>query len=175
METRSPHLLIAFALLIVCSGHAQSASTIAPPPPVPESVRKHLGNMGEGTGSSSHRFTNSFPESLYAPLNDPAYGTGSTAANRLSDAQMSTAFTQGLAAWRRIGNHGSCISCHSPDTFDLALIGYSDADVTRRALDHVTAAEAAQIVQLIKATRQRYSIERPMHPQTFRPRQPQTS
>ena len=172
MKTRSLHFLVALTLLIAWSGHAKSASSTGPPPPVPESVLKHLGNMGEGTGSSSNSLTTSFPESLYAPLNDPAYGTGATAANRLSDAQMSTAFTEGLAAWRRIGNHGGCISCHSPDAFDLALIGYSDADITRRALGHVTAGEAAQIVQLIKAMRQRYKIERPLHPQTFRPLQP---
>ena len=172
MIIRSPHLLLSLTLLVGCSCHAQSTGSTDTPPPVPERVLKHFGNMGEGTGSSSHSFTTSFPESLYAPLNDPAYGTGSTAANRLSDAQMSTAFTQGLTAWRRIGNHGGCISCHSPDAFDLALIGYSDADITRRALGHVNAGEAAQIVQLIKAMRQRYKIERPLHPQTFRALQP---
>ena len=52
MKTRSPHLLIALALLIVCSGHVQWASSIDSPPPLPESVLKQLGNMGEGTGST---------------------------------------------------------------------------------------------------------------------------
>ena len=60
MKTRSAHLLIALALLIACSGHALSAGSTGPPP-VPESVLKHLGNMGEGTASSSHRFTTAFP------------------------------------------------------------------------------------------------------------------
>jgi len=140
--------------------------------PVPEKVGKQIGSLGETGGSSSRSFTISYPESLLVPLNDPNFGQGTTAANRMTDAEISTARTQGLMAWRRIGNHGGCASCHSPDGFDLALIGYSNADIIRRAVDHVTNAEAQQIVTWIKALRQIHQIERPLHPLTFRPLQP---
>lgn len=137
-----------------------------------ERVRKDLGNLGERTGSSSHSFTLSYPESLLAPVGNPNFGAGATASNRLAPGQFTDAYRRGLAAWRRVGNHGSCVGCHAPDAFDLALIGYSDADITRRALDHVTSAEAADIVQFVKAIRQKYAIERPLHPLHFRPLQP---
>jgi hypothetical protein len=140
--------------------------------PVPEKVGKQIGTLGESGGSSSRSFTISYPESLLVPLNDPNFGQGTSATNRMTDAQLASARTTGLAAWRRIGNHGGCVSCHSPDGFDLALIGYSDADIVRRSLDHVTTTEAQQIVTWIKAQRQIYQIERPLHPLTFRPLQP---
>jgi mono/diheme cytochrome c family protein len=146
---------------------------IASVPATPQSrVQKELGLLGEPGGSSSQAFTMAYPESLYAPANDPNYGAGYSIANRMTDAQLATARYQGLAAWRRIGNHGGCASCHSPDGFDLALIGYSDADIVRRSLDHVTSAEAQQIVTWIKALRQIHHIERPLHPLNFRPLQP---
>jgi hypothetical protein len=146
----------------------------APPagPSLPERFRTLLGNLGEGSGASSQSATISFPESLLAPANDPAFGTGFSAANALPQDQLVAKLAQGLEAWRRPGTHGSCVSCHSPDAFDLALIGYSNADITRRALDHVSAEDASRIVELVRAMRQLYTIERPLHPLTFRPLQP---
>lgn len=146
-----------------------------PPPPdpsLPERFRAMLGNLGEGTGSSSSPSTIAFPESVFVPLNDPAYGAGATAANALSPEQLITALAQGLEAWRRPGLHGSCVSCHSPDAFDLALIGYSNTDIRTRALDHVSPGDADKIVELVKAVRQLNGIERPLHPIAFRPLQP---
>jgi hypothetical protein len=140
--------------------------------PLPERVGRKLAGMGEGTGADTHAFTVSWPEALLVPVNDPAYGAGTSAGNRLTPTQILTARAEGLAAWRRAGNHGNCAGCHSPDAFDLALIGYSDADITRRALDHVDAADAAKIVTLIKTVRQDYGINRPLHPLNFRPLQP---
>lgn len=141
-------------------------------PPVAESIFQRLGNLGDGTGSSTHSFSMSYPDAVLVPLNDPAYGQGATEANRMSEQQVESAIAEGIRSWRKPGAHGSCVSCHSPDGFDLAIIGYSDADITRRALDHVSAEDAAKIVQLVKATRQRYGIERPLHPLNFRPLQP---
>jgi mono/diheme cytochrome c family protein len=135
-------------------------------------VQKEVGKLGQGSGSSTLSYTSSYPDALYAPANDPNYGAGYNAANRMTPEQLTAARTAGLAAWRRIGNHGGCASCHSPDGFDLALIGYSDADIIRRSLDHVTQAEANQIVTWIKALRQIHQIERPLHPLNYRPLQP---
>lgn len=145
-------------------------------PPVsstlPERFRTVLGNLGQGTGSSSHPSTLSFPESLLAPLNDAAFGAGYSPAAAMPQEQLVAAVAQGLQAWRRPGAHGSCVSCHTPDAFDLALVGYSDADIVRRALDHVSTDDAQKIVGLVKAMRQLYTIERPLHPLKFRPLQP---
>jgi hypothetical protein len=140
--------------------------------PLPERLSRKLSGMGEGSGASTHAYTVSWPESVLAPAGDPAFGAGVNDANRMTRAQFLTARQEGMEAWRRAGNHGNCAGCHSPDAFDLALIGYSDADITRRALDHVSAEDAGKIVRLVKAVRQDYGIERPLHPLHFRPLQP---
>jgi hypothetical protein len=140
--------------------------------PVPPRVARQIPHYGEGEGSDELRFTYAYPESLLAPAGDPAFGAGASAAGRLDEAQLALARTEGLAAWRRVGNHGSCVGCHTPDGYDLALIGYSDADITRRALDHVDEADAARIVTWVKALRQMHGIQRPLHPLRFRPLQP---
>jgi hypothetical protein len=149
-----------------------------PPPTDPvvadlaERFRQVIGNLGQGTGSSSHPGTAEFPASILAPANTPGYGAGYSPANALSDAQLSTALADGLAAWRRPGNHGSCASCHSPDGYDLALIAYDNPTIIRRALDHVSQDDANRIVELVRAQRQLYAIERPLDPLKFRPLQP---
>jgi hypothetical protein len=148
-----------------------------PPPPtadgtIPERFRKLFGNLAEGAGASTRPNTVAFPESILAPVGDPAFGAGYSPASALSADQLNATFAQGLAAWRRPGRQGSCTSCHSPDAFDLALIGYSDATIHRRALDHVSDDDAGRIVGLVRAIRQLYQIERPLHPLNFRPLQP---
>lgn len=140
--------------------------------PVPERVGLQMSRLGGTGGSASLPFTYSYPDSLLVPVNDPAFGHGPSEAERMTPAELETARVEGMAAWRRIGSHGSCSSCHSPDGIDLALIGYSDADITRRALDHVSAGDAAKIVTWVKAQRQWHGITRPLHPLKFRPLQP---
>jgi len=157
-------------------GHRQRFYRVPPAvpdaTPVPERYYKRLPNLAEGSGADGDSFSVSWQEAILAPVNDSGFGTGFDPSQRMNAAQLAAARTEGMAAWRRIGAHGSCTSCHSPDGFDLALIGYSDADITRRALDHVTAGEAAQIVTWIKALRQTHGIARPLHPRQFRPLQP---
>lgn len=151
-------------------------STTTPPEPVsadlPERFRQLIGNLGQGTGASSHPGTANFPASILAPSNTPGYGAGYSSANAMTDAQLSTAVAEGLAAWRRPGNHGSCSSCHSPDGYDLALVAYDNPTIIRRALDHVSPDDANRIVDLVRALRQLYTIEQPLDPLKFRPLQP---
>ncbi|MEE3328842.1 MAG: cellulose binding domain-containing protein [Myxococcota bacterium] len=78
----------------------------------------------------------------------------------------------GLEAFRKPGVHGACAGCHVPDAFDLAVIGYSDEDIRRRALEHVSPTEAEEIVQLVQAQRQAHDLRRILHPAHFRPLQP---
>lgn len=139
---------------------------------VPRAVRTLVPRYGYGRGASGDPATNVFPESVLAPLNDPAFGAPWSPADEIPTAQLPSVLSAGLAAWRRQGNHGSCAGCHAPDAFDLARIAYTDADITRRALDHVTSAEAAEIVQFIKAQRQTHRMTRLLHPLNFRPLQP---
>ena len=131
---------------------------------VPERFRQLIGNLGQGTGSSSHPGTVTHPSSVLAPNFVPAPA--------LSETELRAVLAEGLAAWRRPTQHGSCAGCHSPDGFDLALIAYDDATVARRALDHVTTDDAVRIVELVQGLRQLYAIERPLDPLKFRPLQP---
>ena len=78
----------------------------------------------------------------------------------------------GLEAFRASGVHGACATCHVPDAFDLAVIGYSDEDIRRRALEHVSETQAEAIVRLIHAQRQSHELRRLLHPARFRPLQP---
>jgi hypothetical protein len=76
--------------------------------------------------------------------------------------RIDAAYTAGLAAWRKPDAHGaSCDSCHSPDALDLAVIGYSDSTILRRAFIHLDWADAQAVRDLIHAQRRRFNITRP--------------
>ncbi|MDG2305289.1 MAG: carbohydrate-binding protein [Candidatus Binatia bacterium] len=115
-----------------------------------------------------------YPEGVLCPTDapDPRCGPGFSDETALEEAALEQAITQGLAAFRFDGAHGSCAGCHVADAFDLAVIGYSDADIRRRALEHVSSEQAEQIVQLVHAQRQRHGLDRVLHPGHFRPLQP---
>ncbi|MDX2003654.1 MAG: hypothetical protein SFU83_00125 [Meiothermus sp.] len=67
---------------------------------------------------------------------------------------------------------GSCAGCHGADFFDLARIGSTDADLTRRAvIDGATPAEAAALIQAVKAMRTEMRLPA-ANARTFRPFQP---
>ncbi len=139
---------------------------------VPRRLRELSPRYGYGSSASGEAGTNPFPEAVLAPVNNANFGAPWSPSASLNDAALAAARTTGLTAWRRIGTHGACASCHAPDAYDLARIAYTDADITRRALDHVTPAEAAQLVQFIKAQRQTHRMTRLLHPLNFRPLQP---
>lgn len=114
-----------------------------------------------------------YPEAILCVADDPRCGPGFSPDHALSDEDLEVALEVGLAAWTfPASNGGACVSCHSPDGIDLARIGYSDCDIRRRALDHVDEVQADAIVNLIHALRQIYDVQRPLHPDEYRPLQP---
>jgi hypothetical protein len=71
----------------------------------------------------------------------------------------------GLQVFRKRGIDGIArVNCHSPDGIDLALIGFRDADIMRRARKHLEAADAVKIVQYVHALRDENAITKPCHP-----------
>lgn len=89
-----------------------------------------------------------------------------------SQAEVAEHHRRGMTAWRKPDQHGAaCASCHTPDAIDLAVIGYPDATVLRRAASHVPPEDAEAIVGLVHAQRRRLQITRPCSP-LWRPFQP---
>ncbi|MEM9195991.1 MAG: hypothetical protein AAGF12_42890, partial [Myxococcota bacterium] len=78
------------------------------------------------------------------------------------DSTVEARFRDGLAAFREPGlGDQSCAMCHSPDGLDLAVIGFSDADVLRHALRIVDAETGLRIRDLVHAQRRRFHIAEP--------------
>jgi hypothetical protein len=114
-----------------------------------------------------------YPEAvLCPPAGDPRCGPAFDPAAPLSPAELEAAYSEGLATWRFPGERGSCAGCHSPDAYDLARIGYADADIVRRAIDHVTMAQADTLVAFVHAVRQKFAMTTLLHPAKYRPLQP---
>ncbi|MDY7233102.1 hypothetical protein [Hyalangium rubrum] len=116
-----------------------------------------------------------YPESLLCPEAsgaDPRCGAPFVPANALPSAELEARYAAGMAAWRHEGTRGACAGCHSPDAIELARVGYTDADLRRRALSHVDEEKANALVGLIHVQRQRYEMKRLLHPGRFRPLQP---
>jgi hypothetical protein len=90
----------------------------------------------------------------------------------LSSLELQRALDAGREVWRTEARRGACAGCHAPDGLDLAIVGYPDADLRRRALDHVAAPEAEALVAYIHALRQEHRLTRLLHPDRFRPLQP---
>jgi hypothetical protein len=91
--------------------------------------------------------------------------------------QIDTAYKTGLAAWRKAGDvdGNACTSCHAADPMDLAFIGYTDAQIYRRAFSHTSKASQATIdavIDMVHALRAKYNIKTPPNPLTYRPFQP---
>jgi hypothetical protein len=115
-----------------------------------------------------------YPEDVLCPILPPDSRCGQPYAppTALDPLTVVTALRQGQATFRQPAFRGACAGCHAPDGIDLAAVGYSDADIRRRALEHLTEAEAETIVRFVRAKRQQYDIRRLLHPAKFRPFQP---
>jgi mono/diheme cytochrome c family protein len=89
--------------------------------------------------------------------------------------QITTAYTNGLKAWRSPGtvDNNACVGCHAADPMDLAFIGYSDAQMYRRAFSHVQDQSVIDaVVDMVHALRAKYNIVQPPDPLKYRPFQP---
>jgi hypothetical protein len=83
--------------------------------------------------------------------------------------------SEGLKIWRKPGaiqNDAACATCHSPDGIELAAYNFTDQDITRRALPHVSQDEAQVLVQYIHALRAKYQLTTLKSPMEDRPFQP---
>jgi hypothetical protein len=115
-----------------------------------------------------------YPSAILCPPDgsDPRCGPPYDPDAPLAPDELEAAHADGLAAWRFPGERGACAGCHGPDAYDLARVGYADADIVRRALDHVTPAQADAIVAYVHAIRQQHALTALLHPAEFRPLQP---
>jgi mono/diheme cytochrome c family protein len=89
--------------------------------------------------------------------------------------QVDMAYKTGLTAWRTPGevDNNACVGCHAADPMDLAFIGYSDAQMYRRAFSHVmNQATIDAVIDMVHALRAKYSIVQPPDPLQYRPFQP---
>jgi len=87
--------------------------------------------------------------------------------------QVDEAYARGLAAWRKPNVRGmACAGCHAPDGIDLAVIGYNDADVLRRAARLAEPDVALGALDLLHAQRKRYDFVALCDPIKWRPFQP---
>ncbi|MGL4577266.1 MAG: hypothetical protein ACRCV9_20940, partial [Burkholderiaceae bacterium] len=77
-----------------------------------------------------------------------------------------------MTSWRKPDKNGlACAHCHAPDAYDLAFAGFSDENVRRRANNHVSEQDGAQVVKLVNYIRKAHGIK-PQDPMEFRPFQP---
>ncbi len=113
-----------------------------------------------------------YPDALLCDDDDTRCGPAFDPSAPLSDDELTRRLDEGLALFRYRGRRGACAGCHSPDGVELAFVGYPDADLRRRALDHVDAAQADSLVEYVHALRQRHGRTRLLHPDRYRPLQP---
>jgi mono/diheme cytochrome c family protein len=103
---------------------------------------------------------------------DPDCGPGAADLPVATAAELDARIARGMAVFRKEGPKGACAGCHSAGALDLAFIGFSDATILRRAVPNVGPEDAQTVVDLIHALRQRYQVDRPLHPRKFRFMQP---
>lgn len=130
---------------------------------------------GMGTGGSGAGAAIVYPQGVLcppAPGSDPRCGPPYDPEKPMTQEQLAEALQRGFETWRFAGMGGACVGCHAPDGYDLAKVGYSDADIVRRALDHVDQEKADTLVAYVHALRQKHGMTELLHPAKFRPEQP---
>jgi len=130
---------------------------------------------GAGAGGSGGSTPLAYPESVLCPIephDDVRCGPAYHPEMALDEPALVKALDEGLASFRYRGKGGACVGCHAPDGYDLARVGYSDADIRRRALGHVDDARADILVNYVHALRQKYKMTQLLHPARYRPEQP---
>ncbi|GEM_PF-913430 len=101
----------------------------------------------------------------FANLKSLAGQTGGIAAvssgpSSWSAEQVEHAYHAGLAVWRKPGSIDgqACTNCHSPDGVELAIIGFTDDSILRRAQQHLSAEDALTVRDFVHAQRLRLRI-----------------
>ncbi len=125
------------------------------------------GGGGGGTAAANNNNTTA------APINTGTNIPAPTVDTALTDAQAKDI---AMRLWRNdnLQQHpkGSCAGCHGADFFDLARIGSTDADLTRRATaDGATQSQAQALVQAVRKMRADFSMPA-TNARQFRPFQP---
>jgi hypothetical protein len=126
---------------------------------------------GGGGGGSTPPTGDTRP--IIPPITQAPPGTGSPTPAAMTDSQ---AKEMALRLWRNddLRQHpkGSCAGCHGADFFDLARIGSTDADITRRAtLDGASTEQAQALAQAVRAMRTELQLPT-TNARQFRPFQP---
>jgi hypothetical protein len=79
---------------------------------------------------------------------------------------------RGIAAARKPDNKGfACVSCHSPDLFDVAYMGFDEATISRRGLMHVNGDDVKDIFRYVHLLRKEHKLP-DRDPKNTRPFQP---
>ncbi|MDX2019420.1 MAG: cytochrome c [Deltaproteobacteria bacterium] len=101
-----------------------------------------------------------------------AANTGRTHPKDWTDAKRAEVMKKGLVALRKPDKYGTaCVNCHSPDAIELAAIAFTDDDILRRGLQHVSSEDALDIVDYVHAMRAKYDVKNPCS-KLWRPFQP---
>jgi len=132
------------------------------------------GGAGGGNGGGGAAPL-AYPDSVLCPPephDDERCGPAFDPEKALDPAELDAALKEGLEAFRFPGERGACVGCHAPDGYDLAKVGYSDANIRRRALGHVDDQKAESLVKYVHALRQKYGMKTLLHPARYRPEQP---
>ncbi|MDX2024505.1 MAG: cytochrome c [Deltaproteobacteria bacterium] len=90
-----------------------------------------------------------------------------------SQGKLDEIYTQGLQVWRKPGSIDgqACTNCHSADGVEMAIIGFTDDAILRRAQQHLSAEDALVVRDFVHAQRRRFNIAKVCSPD-WRPFQP---
>jgi len=86
-----------------------------------------------------------------------------------------SAISPDIAIWRkpgRIQGGAACATCHSPDGIELAVYRFEDADILRRAKQHLSDDDSQQVVDYIHGLRTKLNVTDLRDPDLDRPLQP---
>jgi len=97
------------------------------------------------------------------------------ASDQDTDARSQGLLAHGLKIWQKPGaimGGAACATCHSPDGIELAAFNFDDADITRRAREHLGTEDTRDLVEYIHAMRTRLHLYPLRDPNRDRPLQP---
>lgn len=98
---------------------------------------------------------------LSKPRADRSGDSSAAGESQWSQAKVDETYARGLIVWRKRGSVDgqACAHCHSTDGVDLALIGFRDDAILRRAHKHLDPADALVVRDFIHAQRRRFNLK----------------